>query len=374
MKDLKNKKLALFFTVGISLETWQKIGNLDREIRPYNLLAKDFEKVYFITYRGKEELEFKKVLTGNIEILPKKFPFLPSLVYAFLIPLIYQKELKEVDVYKTNQITASPPAVLAKWFYKKKLVVRCGYEWLKFSEKRNKPLWKIKLIYLTEKIAYKSADEIILTSKEDKEFVEKRFKIPSSKIEVIPNYIDVDLFKPLDIPKEKNRIIFIGRLEEQKNLFNLIEAITNLPAKLVLVGSGSLKEKLKKFSKEKKANVEFKKNIANEKLPEELNKSEIFILPSLYEGCPKTLLEAMACGLSCIGTNVEGIKEILKHKENGYLCKTDVNSIKKAISEVLNDKALQQEISQNAKQTILENFNLEKVIKKELDVYKEIIT
>jgi glycosyltransferase involved in cell wall biosynthesis len=131
-----------------------------------------------------------------------------------------------------------------------------------------------------------------------------------------------------------------------------------------------VRKKIEATTSEKGVSVEFKKNVLNEKLPEELNKSEIFILPSFYEGCPKTLLEAMSCGLPCIGTNVEGIKEIVRHRENGYLCDTDSNSIREAIAEVLGDKQLQKKIGQNARQTILENFDFKKIIEKEINIYK----
>jgi len=367
--ELKNKKLALFFTIGVSLKSWNISGNLKREIKPYIFLSNYFGRICFFTYGTKEEYKFKNELTGNIEILPRK-TFLPVKIYQFFIPLIYRKQLKEIDIYKTNQMAASIPAILAKWIYKKKLIIRCGYEWLSFLKKKN--LWlKEKIAYLIEKIAYKNANKIILTSKRDRNFVINKFKICSKKIKLVPNYIDTEIFKPLlNIPKEKNRIIFVGRLEKQKNLFNLIEAIAPLKVKLIIIGSGSFKKKLENFVREKKANVEFKGNIPNEKLPEELNKSKIFILPSFYEGCPKALLEAMSCGLPCIGTDVEGINEIIKHKENGYLCKTDAHSIRKAILEVLNNNNLQAKISQNARKTILENFSLEKILEEEIRIYE----
>jgi len=366
MENLKQKTLALFFTRGISLKDWQETGNFAREIAPYKELAKFFEEIYFFTYGDKGDLEYQNLLPENIKIFPKKWNLSSTL-------------FKKADILKTNQMSGSWLAVLAKWLYRKKLVVRCGYEWLKFLEKQNKPLWKKIVVELIEKIAYQAADKIILSSNQDKKFVVERFKILPSKIEIIPNYIDTELFKPsptirINQPNQHksalHRLIFVGRLEEQKNLFNLIKAVAELPIELVIIGTGSLKEKLKKFSKEKKANVEFKENIINEKLPEELNKSEIFILPSFYEGCPKTLLEAMSCGLPCIGANVEGIKEIIQHKENGYLCEPNPESIRKAILKVLKDKALQEGISQNARKTILEKFSLEKILEKEVKTYK----
>ena len=72
-----------------------------------------------------------------------------------------------------------------------------------------------------------------------------------------------------------------------------------------------------------------------------LNRASAFILPSKYEGHPKSLIEAMSCGLPCIGSNVVGIKEDIRHKETGYLCNTDYQSIAEAIDIVLSDESLQ---------------------------------
>ncbi len=87
---------------------------------------------------------------------------------------------------------------------------------------------------------------------------------------------------------------------------------------------------------------------------------------------PKALLEAMACGLPCIGSNVEGIREIIKHKENGYLCETDAESIRQAILEVLEDGALRKNIGQNARRTIIDNFSLKKGLEKEVALYESL--
>jgi len=368
---IKNKKLALFFTTGISLKTWDKIGNLEREIRPYNELADYFNKIYFFTYGDSSDLKYQNILNKNIEILPKKWK-IPSKLYSILLPLLYRKELKTVNILKTNQMNGAIAAVLTKWIYRKKLVVRCGYEWLNFLENQKSNVWKKIIVHIIEKIVYRASDKIILTSENDKKFIESKFNITSSKIKIIPNYIDTELFKPMIVKKEENRIYIICRLEEQKNLFNLIKAISSLSVKLVIFGEGSLKESLKEYGKKQKANVEFKGNIPNQRLPEELNKSELFILPSFYEGCPKVLLEAMSCGLPCIGTNVEGIKEIVKHKENGYICETDATSIKNAILDVLNNKEFRIKLSKNARKTIVEHFSLESILKKEREIYESL--
>lgn len=360
-------KLGLFFTTGVSLKTWEKVGIIDREIRPYQELAKYFDEILLFTYGDKDDLKYKNLLLGNINILPKK-KNIPNLIYSLLLPFLYRKELKKIDVLKTNQMIGSWSAVIAKMFFKKKLVVRQGYQWsTRESSKLIKPI-----ICFLEKLAYKNANAIIVSSKEDKQYIQEKYSISAERINYIPNYVDTNLFKPLDIGKE-NRICFVGRLEKEKNLFNLIKAVSGLGTKLIIFGNGSLKDKLTSLLPLSSSNVEFRRNIPNKDLSKELNKSKLFVLSSFYEGCPKALLEAMACGLPVVGTDVHGINEIIEHKENGYLCGTDVASIKKAIIEVLNDKKLQEKMGINARKTILQNFSLERNITKEIKVYDKIL-
>lgn len=361
-------KLALFFTCGMSLEKWAEIGSLSREIKPYQMIAEKFGQVRFFTYGSKKDLEYSGVVGEKITILPKKIN-IPGCLYSFLIPFFYKSILKDIDVLKINQMAGAIPAVIAKLCWcKKKLIIRCGYEWLNVLIKEKKSFWKKAIVYIWEKVAYKAADIIIFTSEKDKVFAQKKFNILERKIRLIPNYIDTELFKPSNFLKEKNNVVYVGRLSKEKNLFNLIEAMAGLPVKLTLIGQGYLRNNLEQFAKVQKVPVEFLGKIANEILPQELNKAEIFVLPSLYEGCPKALLEAMACGLPCIGADVEGIKEVIIHKENGYLCQTDVVSIKKALIELLGDENLRIKIGNNARETILNNFSLEKIVKKDYEI------
>ena len=343
--------LGLFFTNNVSLKNWEKTGDLDRELKLYERLLSYFEKIYFFTY-GKNEPKLE-----NIEVLPVK---------------IFNKELKNIDIFKTNQLNGSWKAVIAKNLYGKKLVIRQGYQWSIFARNKKVAKWKLFFIDLIEAVAYKSADAIMVSSETDRDYLIKRYSIKPEKVYYLPNYIDTDLFKPLDIEKE-NRICCIAKLENQKNLFNLIKAVSDLNIKLVIFGSGSLKEKLENFSKELKADVEFKQNIPNNDLPIEINKSRLFILPSLYEGCPKALLEAMSCHVPIIAANVPGIKEIIKQGENGYLCDTTAESIRNAISRVLADQNLQKKISSGARKTILEKFSLEEILDKEIKIYDKIL-
>ena len=88
---------------------------------------------------------------------------------------------------------------------------------------------------------------------------------------------------------------------------------------------------------------------------------------------PKVLLESMSCGIACIGTNIEGINNLITHKKNGYLCDITPESIREAIKTVYYDQNLRNNISKQAREFILNNCSLEEITKKEFSFYQEIL-
>jgi len=370
-EKLKDKSLALFFTAGVSLQTWYDIGMIDREVAIYNELAKYLKHIYFFTYAGLGDLEFAGYLADNITIVPKK-SISNNLFYSLLIPLIHGKILSHVDVLKTNQMSGSWSAALAKLIYRKKLVVRTGYILsISFSQRnpKSRAKWVRKVI---ERIAYKLANGIITTSQTNFDYVEENYH-PSSTHLLIPNYVETNVFKPMDSDRKRGSICFVGRLTKQKNLFALLESMTGLPYTLTIIGSGEQEEELKKFATRNKINVDFWGNVPNRQLPTILNQHEAFILPSLWEGMPKTLLEAMACGMPVIGTNIDGTREVIEHGENGLLCNVDSNSIRHAIITLMEDEKLRQRLAENARKTILETYSLDRLVKKELGLLEQLV-
>ena len=111
------------------------------------------------------------------------------------------------------------------------------------------------------------------------------------------------------------------------------------------------------------------KKVENHRLPDFYNQTKIFILPSFYEGNPKVLLEAMACGCAIICANVNGINNIIEHRVNGYLCETGFRSIRNAICEVLRNQRLMKNVRLNAVKYIRKNNALNDLIYKEKQLY-----
>ena len=368
---LRDKALAVFFTTGVSMKTWHEIGMIDREVALYNELSRYFRDIYFFTYGGDEDLEFRSYLADNIKIVPKKC-ISNNLLYSLLIPFIHRKILKNVNILKTNQMMGAWSAVLAKLIYRKRLVVRTGYMLSIHFAKRNpksKRKWLMKSI---ERVAYKLANAIITTSQANFEYVERNYHPHRSHL-LLPNYVETDIFKPMDVAKRKGSICFVGRLTQQKNLFALLEALEGLPYTLSLIGSGEQGEQVKEFAKEKQVKANFLGNVPNHELPEILNQHELFILPSLWEGMPKTLLEAMSCGLPAIGTKIDGIREVIKHGENGILCDTDSGSLRQAITSLMEKEELKVRLGESARRTIVDSYSLDSLVEKELKLLEALV-
>ena len=250
--------------------------------------------------------------------------------------------------------------------------MRCGYllstnqeqPWKKYSKLR------IKLVSLVEKWAFQYADKIIVTTPQMKFEVTKRYNISNKKITIIPNSVDIDLFRPMsEIKRIERRIGFVGRFTPQKNLPLLIEAVSGIKnTSIILIGDGPLRSELEKKAINLNVKTEFMGNVSNSRLPELFNSCHLFVLPSGWEGMPKALLEAMACGLPVIGTDAPGIRDVIEHEQTGLLCRHDANDISNAIMHIFNDNVLAESLGNNARQYIVDNFSLEKAVEKEIEL------
>jgi glycosyltransferase involved in cell wall biosynthesis len=166
--------------------------------------------------------------------------------------------------------------------------------------------------------------------------------------------------------------LFISRISEQKNLSSLLQVLKNCNLKSLIIGSGVLKEKLLQKYGTKKS-VVWMDQISNHKIPHYMNQSKLFILPSYYEGHPKILIEAMSCGMIVLASNVDGNNQIVRDNINGFLCEPNHRSIEEKINDILKmDYAKLNQIRTSARDHILNQFSIEKVVKMELDLYQNI--
>jgi glycosyltransferase involved in cell wall biosynthesis len=375
--------IALFFTRNISLELWVETGLFDREKQLYeeHLRRGHLQKVYWLTY-GRNDAELAERLKSSgrlhpdVEVLSMShFPRgkWGCLLYSFLMPLLHRHSLQAVDILKTNQMDGSWSAVIAKWLYKKPLIVRTGYTASIFIQRQSKSKIKKKIYEWMEHFAYRYADIGVVASYHDKQYVCSKYRISRGKIEVLYNYINTAIFRPTNCEKYTDRMIFVGRLDSQKNLFSLLDAVSKTEFTLDIYGKGELRDELERKVRKLNIEVNFMGVVPNHELPQVLNRYRYYILPSLYEGMPKTLLEAMACGLVCIGTNVEGINEVIEDGVNGYLAE---GTQAQALVEVIK-RATQlphDSVTAEGIRKIRNNFSLEAAVEQEKEIIMKLKT
>lgn len=191
----------------------------------------------------------------------------------------------------------------------------------------------------------------------------------------------IELRKKLNLPIDKVLLLFVGRFVERKRadfLLNVWRHLTHIydKASLVIVGSGmgqhdSNEEKISDM-------IKHCSNLVHREFGSSLNPSEyyracdILILPSNREGQPNVLLEAMACGIPVIGSDIPGIIELLRDRKNGFIF--SVNNSKElsgTIEELVENEELRVNLGKEGRKLILRTKNIEYVAKQYIKIYKK---
>ena len=216
------------------------------------------------------------------------------------------------------------------------------------------------------------------------------------EIIVIPNGVSAEHFRPMEKneelmkelglagekKEERDPVIgFVGELRRKKGLKPLLNAYAQingkLRASLLIVGEVRTGEDKKKFDEFVQANSAAKivvtGYISPTDLPAYYSLIDVFVQPSLHDGMPNALLEAMACEKPVIATPVGGILDVVKDGENGILVPAnDGEALANAIHEVLNNAEFRSRLSKAARQRVIDNFPREKELHGNLDVYRKL--
>ena len=228
------------------------------------------------------------------------------------------------------------------------------------------------------------ASRVIATSRSYAETspVLKRFL---SKIEVIPNGVDLNLFNPgVDVQKTKEKygqsqdgiIFFAGRFVEYKGLEYLIRAMNYVPhGTLLVAGAGPQERYLKRLVQSLNlANVKFLGLIAHKELPELYKLSDIYVLPSITRGenFGNSALEAMACGTPVIASNLPGVRELVTDECGIKLKPKDIGGLADAINTILTDSSLREKMGQAARKNA-EQYSWQLIAQRMLNIYEELL-
>ena len=368
--------IALFFTYNYSLKTWSDSGILFKELEIYEMLNKKYGvRFKFITYGYKEEKDYLEQY-DFIEVIPI-YEFIScskskiiNYLKSFLIPFKIKNLLIDVSLIKQHQLLGSWVAIGSKLINKKPLIIRTGYDMFLFSKYEKKSFFIKSLYYFLTYLSLKVANLYTVSSNTDSKKLQKFFK--GSNVEIRRNWIkeirDIKSFEE----RYDSKVLSVGRLEKQKNYSHLIASLSETKFSLDIVGSGSLGEELKSEAREKGVELNYLQPMENESLLDVYQNYKYFVLPSLYEGNPKSLIEAMSSGCVVIVSNIENNKEIVAHEHNGFLMEKDISSLASIISYVEKNPKISTYITENGLSFINKNYLLSNLVEKEYEDYEKL--
>ena len=236
---------------------------------------------------------------------------------SFMISSFFKTKFKkDYDIVHAHNI---PSALAMKNVKGKKILSIHGVFSKQINELHGKTATTLSQKYENNALGW--ADAITVVSKEAYAYYTAR----GFEIQQIPNAIDVESLPKNKEKKYEKQIIYAGRLSKEKGIRVLLEICKKLPddIDIVILGAGPEADKIKDISNSKK-NVHFLGYLPKEKIIPLIRGSDILIQPSLNEGISSTILEAMACKIPIIATNVGGNMELIEHNQTGFL--VDPNS------------------------------------------------
>ena len=227
---------------------------------------------------------------------------------------------------------------------------------------------------LVEKVAMRGAKAMTSCSQFLADEVREKLKL-RRPIEVIANGIDVDLFdqseqinarERFQIPKDRLMIFFAGRLENRKGVHIMKEVAMaiakELPVAFVFAGQDTyqiMKNDVLPYweSQQLKGSMHYLEKLDLEGVRSCLRQSDIFWIPSLWENCPYSCLEAMAAGRAIVSSDAGGLPELVQHEQNGLIAKTsDHDEFREALLRLIGDAELRERLGNAARQSVEDNY------------------
>jgi len=198
-------------------------------------------------------------------------------------------------------------------------------------------------------------------------FLYNQISFLKERVTIIPNGVSAD-FKPKW--KDKEYMLYVGRLEKHKNIEDLIRLSKETNFKLKIVGYGPEEDRLKKFFATISAPVEFLGKVSRKELVNLYQECSFFVSASKWEGFGLIFLEAAACGKPSIGYNVGATPEVIMNNETGFLV-NNYKEFKESALKLIKDEKTRIKMGKKAFE-FSKNFNWKEIVKKYEKVFKEV--
>lgn len=245
--------------------------------------------------------------------------------------------------------------------------------------------WKRWLLAQMERAMAKRTTEIISVSHHDKRIALQFGVAHPHKITVIHNGVDPRPFLEADgtplraqlnaEARDEPLLTFVGRLAVQKDPLNLLNALRLLPrGRLALVGDGPLKPRVERFVRRHRLSDRVRVLGHREDVPHILAASDLFVLPSRWEGFPFTVIEAMLAGLPVVASYVGGVPELVEDGVTGFLVSPrDPEVLAEAVHKLIEHEELRNKMGRAGQEQALREGALERMLDKTREVYARLL-
>ena len=222
------------------------------------------------------------------------------------------------------------------------VVVTCHHTYRQQCRHIGSQFWK-RIFIPFERRTYRLAQSIICVSDATRRALIESYGIPEEKIVTVYNAVDTGNFHPTKLPKEPGTVVYLGRIDKRKGIEFLIRSLPGVRervpgVRLMVGGKGAYLARMKalviRLGLERQ--VEFLGFVPDHELNALYNKGQCAVVPSIFEGFGITVIEALAAGTRVVGSDVDGIREILASGEFGRLAGYgDLDALAGAIIEEL---------------------------------------
>lgn len=355
--------------LGALAATGQHSRLIDGYLKPY---ARAFDEVRYFSYL-QESLDR---YTGDPEVLRtvRVFPAWPvhPWLYAGLMPLRHAAAFRGCAVLRVFQVTGVIPALVAKRWFGVPFVTTYGF-WYSALARSRATRWLRRSV---EAMGLAAADAVIVPTEELRAYVASR--VDASKVHLVPNGVDTTRFGPRRGERSAaKRVLYVGRLSAEKNLDTLVEAVGKVAGRfevtLTFVGDGPCREQLAASARRRAVSLELRPFVDHRALPAVFAAADVFVLPSLTEGHPKVLLEAMSSGLACIASNVGGNRTIIADGDSGLLVDPqDPGALAERLERLLTQELYARALGERARAEVLARYDLAALVAGEIALLRRV--
>lgn len=329
-----------------------------------------------------------KTIDNGVHVIRLPYSKLPIFKFVensrkLLSTLKSINSINPIDIVEANELGFAFFPSKSSWI--KVLRMQGGHHYYSLAEGKQPHTWRS----FQEKLSFGKADAICSVSNTLAQITKELLHLEKTKIEVIPNPVDTELFHPQEHIQEMNGLItFVGTIVEKKGVFQLIRAmprvISKVPnAQLWFIGRSKVDKATGRQITEImwdqmddsiRSHIHFKGIVPHEDLPQILAQSQVLIFPSNMEAFGIVFIEGMAMGKATIVGNNGAGPEIVLDGHTGLLCDPlSPDSIAEKIITVLTDNELRFRLQTGARLRAVQQFDIQIISKLNEDFYKKLL-